>query len=367
MFISTECPLFVHAGSAGSGLRLSHITLYDDAFQASLPKRIADKKAKARKAFRPLEHMGDNTTMSKGKSGKPMHRIVIEDIGSSDEEGEEDGSGSGSGRSDVGATAAAAAPAPEAALLKGSPMIAMVDGPAETPASAAPPPSSPPPTANASSAALAATAAAAAAAAADAEKDAVSVLRSTNTPSSATAEKSATDAAAAAAASSPSPKSPAKPSAAAIARKKAAAARRAAAAASRSTTSPAGKKGGLTPGRFAQEWRKWRANPTKLFAFFKTIDHTRLHKLVKSSLDADFVVDLLGLVKVSCIPEGYPVFDTLDSLSKAERFDMVIMMIEDSEASILKEAFASMRQPGSTLAGGASAEDVARLAGSYDV
>ena len=86
MFIGTECPLFVHAGSVGSGLRLSHITLYDDAFQASLPKRIADKKAKARKAFRPLEHMGDNTTMSKGKSGKPMHRIVIEDIGSSDEE-----------------------------------------------------------------------------------------------------------------------------------------------------------------------------------------------------------------------------------------------------------------------------------------
>lgn len=366
MFISTACPLFVHVGSAGSDLHLSHIiTLY--AFQASLPKRIADEKAKARKAFRPLEHMGDNTTMSKGKSGKPMHRIVIEDIGSSDEEGEEDGSGngSGSGRSDVGATAAAAAPPPEDTLLKGSPLIAMVDGPAETPASAAPAPSSPPPTANASSAALAATAAAAAAA--DAEKDAMSVLRSTNTPSSTAAENSATAAAAAAAASSPSPKSPAKPSAAAIARKKAAAARRAAAAASRSTTSPAGKKGGLTPGRFAQEWRKWRTNPTKLFAFFKTIDHTRLHKLVKSSLDADFVVDLLGLVKASCIPEGYPVFDTLDSLSKAERFDMVIMMIEDSETSILKEAFASMRQPGSTLAGGASTEDVARLAGSYDV
>jgi len=359
---------------------------------ASLPKRIADKKAKARKAFRPLEHMGDNTTMSKGKSGKPMHRIAIEDIGSSDEEeAEDDNGGSGSSGGGGGEGAAAASASAPAEVLKGSPMIAMVDTPAEISpspllqSSTAQPPSSPPPPANASPAAAAATAAAAAAAAAaDAEKAAVSANCATKAPppTAAATEKSATAVTTAtattaaagsgdgtAAAPSPSPKAPAKPNPAAVARKKAAAARRAAtaAAASRSASSPTRKKAGLTPGKFSVEWRKWRKNPTKLFAFFQSFDQKRLHTLLKSSLDADFFADLLGLVKASCIPEGYPVFDTLDSLRKADRFDMVIMMIEDTEASILKEVFASMRQAGSALAGGASTEDVARLASSYDV
>eukprot|EP00729_Bicosta_minor_P003239 gene3239-32010_t len=305
---------------------------------ASLPKRIAGKKEKARKAFRPLEHMGDNTTMSKGKSGKPMHRIAIEDIGSSDEEGEEGSA----------------------------------------------PPSSPPPPANASAAAAAATADAAAAAAVETEKVAVSAMYATNAPPASSSSSSSSAPAPSVLANpgkaasgavgntddttvAPKSASSAKPTPAAAARRKAAAARRAAAAGSRSSVSPTGKKGGLTAGKFSEEWRRWRKNPAKLFAFFKTFDQTKLHTLLKRSLDADFLADLLTLVKVSCILEGYPVFETLESLSKADRFEMTIMMIEDSEAAVLKEVFASMRQPGNALAGGASTEDVERVAALYNV
>ena len=64
---------------------------------ASFPKRIADQEAKRHKQFRPLEHMGDKTQMRKGKSGKAMHRVEIEDIGSSDDECEDQAPGSASG------------------------------------------------------------------------------------------------------------------------------------------------------------------------------------------------------------------------------------------------------------------------------
>lgn len=355
---------------------------------ASLPKRIAGKKEKARKAFRPLEHMGDNTTMSKGKSGKPMHRIAIEDIGSSDEEGEEGAGGGSGGGGDAGA-GAGAAEVVSTETLKGSPLIAMVDS--STHASNASklfigsaPPSSPPPPANASAAAAAATADAAAAAAVETEKVAVSAMYATNAPPASSSSSSSSAPAPSVLANpgkaasgavgntddttvAPKSASSAKPTPAAAARRKAAAARRAAAAGSRSSVSPTGKKGGLTAGKFSEEWRRWRKNPAKLFAFFKTFDQTKLHTLLKRSLDADFLADLLTLVKVSCILEGYPVFETLESLSKADRFEMTIMMIEDSEAAVLKEVFASMRQPGNALAGGASTEDVERVAALYNV
>ena len=54
---------------------------------AALPQQIADAKEKARKAFRPLAHAGDDTTLSAVKSSQhTLHRIPIEEIGGSDEE-----------------------------------------------------------------------------------------------------------------------------------------------------------------------------------------------------------------------------------------------------------------------------------------
>lgn len=55
----------------------------------TLPKRILEAKEEARKQFRPLEHLDDNTQLATSRSKKVLHRIQIEEIGSSSEEEDE--------------------------------------------------------------------------------------------------------------------------------------------------------------------------------------------------------------------------------------------------------------------------------------
>lgn len=67
-------------------LKLDPVNKASAAEVKALPGRIKAEEEKKRKAFRPLEHIGDSTTMSSQRRSTAMHRIEIEEIGSSDDE-----------------------------------------------------------------------------------------------------------------------------------------------------------------------------------------------------------------------------------------------------------------------------------------
>ena len=96
-----------------------------------MPKRIADAQEAARKAFRPLEHVGDNTTSSKERTKRVLHRIPIEEIGSDSEdepqESSRDAANAKTAQAKASAAAAAAAAVPAPAPTKKKKKVAIVE------------------------------------------------------------------------------------------------------------------------------------------------------------------------------------------------------------------------------------------------
>jgi hypothetical protein len=321
-----------------------------------------------------------------------MHRVVIEDIGSSDEEEGTSSSDGGGGRINVVAAPSALlsssaseprAPAAPATKQIGSskilimdededaPAASVISAPAdwdapatEWPQSAAAP--TPLPTPAPASAPISSNDAAVAAAVSAAKAAAVKETAMAATTAAAalsTADSNyphptphSLDALASSKLDDPTTSSRAE---------RRARAATAAAVQKRSAVSPVAKGGaaarkgaGITPAKFAAEWRKHRKTSSQLFAFLKTFDHNNLHTLLKSSLDGDFITDLCKVISSHCIPEQFPVITLLSSLAKADRFEMTAMMMDEPELLILKKAF-------SANAGGAAVATVERVARLY--
>lgn len=216
----------------------------------AMPKRIADAKEAARKAFRPLEHVGDNTTSSKERTKRVLHRIPIEEIGSDSEDEAKERSGrdaaaanAAQAQAQAQAAAAAAAvpmPAPTATKKKKKIAIVELDSDSEDESAAGTKASSPGATAKAPVAAAAAPAPAA--------------KKETTIPKPAAAVKA-----------KPKASKPSMP------KKKAMV------------------PGAMTSTKFESSWRQHQKNDDKIVELLRSFKPSQLPQLIKHNISPEFV------------------------------------------------------------------------------
>lgn len=255
----------------------------------AIPKRIADAKEAARKAFRPLEHVGDNTTSSKERTKRVLHRIPIEEIGSDSEDESKERSGRDAAAANaVQAQAAAAAAAAAAAVAMPAPTttkkkkkiaIVELDSDSEDESAAGARASSPGATAKAPVAAPAA-------------------QKETTVPKPAAAVKA-----------KPKASKPSTP------KKKAMV------------------PGALTSTKFESIWRQHQKNDDKIVELLRSLKPSQLPQLIKNNISPEFVSLFLRVIRTKFLPQKLEAFGLMAHLTRSKRFDQTLMFLDDAEVA----------------------------------
>ncbi|XP_026812284.1 RNA polymerase II-associated protein 3 [Rhopalosiphum maidis] len=86
-----------------------------------------------------------------------------------------------------------------------------------------------------------------------------------------------------------------------------------------------------------QDWAFLKNDPELLFQYLKQIPGKRLPSIVRNSMDNDLFVDILRILRIKFINNGYNISDYLIGISELPRLQMLVMFCSSNEVSCIKE------------------------------
>ncbi|XP_060843062.1 RNA polymerase II-associated protein 3 [Rhopalosiphum padi] len=86
-----------------------------------------------------------------------------------------------------------------------------------------------------------------------------------------------------------------------------------------------------------QDWAFLKNDPELLFQYLKQIPGKRLPSIVRNSMDNDLFVDILRILRIKFINNGYDISDYLIGISELPRLQMLVMFCSSNEVSCIKE------------------------------